>query len=699
MQKKKVVNYRFLFYPFIIFLLGISVARWLYSGSIEIIITTCLLLSALIFGLCIAKKYKLLITLIAFFFIGNGFFYIGNVSYGIKNYEGQVSVVGRVSDDIVENNYYYNVVLDNIKINGENAKNINLHLTTDGTKNIEVGDILSFECELEEINLFTLKSFNSNYYRDNIGYTASVNLKNVVITDGWTYIDENVRMNIKEQLYSNLSEDNAAICYAVLFGDKSGIDEQIENAYRNSGIIHILTVSGLHVGFLIALVYGFLKICRANKYLNFVLTTCFIFIYAFLCGFAPSVLRAGIMAIVMMLARLSGKRYDSLNSLALAGFIICIFSPLTALDVGFLMSIFCVIGIALLYPFFNRFFTKFFPKWASQYISLSLSAQLAILPFLAMFGSVYNLLSFAINLIIVPFFGILYPYLFVTSIFVALIPALGFILIPCEWGFLLINKLASLFASTSLQFTLSAFDFAVIVFIFILMFVISQYFMEKSVNKFLVSSLVILCISCAFGFTNLPISQKSNIVYLNSYQTECIILTDTNNQKFLIGDNYILKRYANNYKIKDIDYYLTTEDLTYQKVEELEDFNIKEYYCLNGDNSIEEVKEIETNKEIRVGEFAFEVIENSEKIMGIIVQFDSLTIFIAKQTNLNYNTYYQELFLEISPDLVFAGENQNIGYGYTVVSSKQTQNSTYSYESDGNICLYYDSNWTTRRLD
>ena len=699
MLKKKVINFRYIFYPFITFLLGISVARWLYSGSVEIIITTSLLLLALIIGLILLRKYKILLALLAFFFIGNSFFYIGVATYYIKDYDGIVSVVGRVSEDIEKGNYYYNVVLDNIKINGESAKNIDLHITAGDTTDLKTGDLLSFECELENVNLFTLKSFNSNYYRDNIGYTASVNIKNIVVSDGWVNIDESFRQNIKDKLYSNLSEENASICYAVLFGDKNDIEYQIENAYRNSGIIHILTVSGLHVGFLISLVYGFLKLCHANKYLNFTLTTIFIFLYAFLCGFAPSVMRAGIMAIVMMLAKLLGKRYDTLNSLGVAGFIICMFSPLTALDVGFLMSVFCVIGIVLLFPIFNKIFNKIIPKWASQYISLSLSAQLAILPFLAMFGSSYNLLSCILNLIVVPLFGVLYPYLFITSFISSIIPVLGFILVPCEWGFSLINKLAGLFASSSLQISLTPFDFIVIVFIFLLMFVISQFFMEKPENKFLISSLFILCISCAFGFSNIPISNGSNVVYLNSYQNECIILTNSSNQSFLIGDNYILNRYMNNYKVKDIDFYLTIDDLSYQDYEQLKEYNIDKYYCLKGDNSIEQIDEIQTNVDMVAGEFIFEIVENEDKIMGIIINFDSLTIFIANQTKLDYNNYYQNLFQEISPDLIFVGENYNIGNGYTVVSSKNEENTTYSFENDGNICLSYSDKWSLRRLD
>ena len=74
-----------------------------------------------------------------------------------------------------------------------------------------------------------------------------------------------------------MSEDNAGIAMAMLFGDKNDLNDEIASTYKNVGIIHILTVSGLHIGFLIAVVYGFLKKCRTNKYLCLSLTFCFIF--------------------------------------------------------------------------------------------------------------------------------------------------------------------------------------------------------------------------------------------------------------------------------------------------------------------------------------------------------------------------------------------------------------------------------------
>ena len=410
MNTKRFVNFRYIFYPFLAFLFGIVVARNLYQGSIEVIVVTALLLLAFGGFLIFRKRYKILALLFAFFFIGNGFYYIGKATYYNKDYSGEVLVVGRVSDSFEESDYIYEVLLKDASINGENCRNIKVTFTKEG-QSLQVGEIVSFESEVEAVKPFSLDSFNSSAYRSGTGYTAKANLSEVVISSGYTNLDEKIRLAIKEKLYQNMNEENAAVAYAVLFGDQSGISFEIKDSYRNSGIIHILTVSGLNITFLIAIMFGFLKLLKVNKYVNFALTSMIIVLYSALCGFTPSVVRAAVMGIIMMVAMLSNRRYDSLNSMGIAGFLILLFSPLSAFDIGFLMSIACVCGIVLLYPMFCNLFKKFMPNIIAQYIAISLSAQLAILPFLALFSSNLNLLSFIINLFIVPIFSIVFPAL------------------------------------------------------------------------------------------------------------------------------------------------------------------------------------------------------------------------------------------------------------------------------------------------
>ena len=701
MNTKRFVNFRYIFYPFLMFLYGIIVARSFYAGVVETLVVV--LLSLLILGglLIYKKKYKILALLFAFFFLGNGFYFLGEISYKVKDYHGQVAIVARVSDSFEENDYYYMTVLDNVTINGESAKNIEATFSK-GDKTIKVGDILTFESEVTSLPLFTLGSLNTSTYRSKIGYSLSASTSDLVITTGYTYFDEDIRLKVKSQLYDNMSEGNAGIAYAVLFGDSSGISYEINEAYRNSGIIHILTVSGLNVSFLIALIYGFLKLCKANKYVNFTITILILLIYAYLCGFAPSVVRATIMGIVVMLGKLSGRRYDALNSTGLAGFIILICSPLTAFDTGFLMSIACVCGIVLLYSPFYKSFKKCMPNWTAQYNAVSLSAQIAILPFLASFSSNINLLSFVINLFVVPIFAVVFPYLFVCSIVCMILPFMSFAFTLVEWGLVTTNFIASIFSRTSLQFTLTPMHLSVAVAFFLILFTVGKYLMAKPMSKFLLCSVLIFCMTFSFGFTNFADNIRSGTVYLSAGGEECVMLLSSGGQKLMIGENYLAPRFMAKHDIDKLDYYLSFDPLYAEDTSELEEYGFT-YYCTPlGDTGKDDIVTIIPGVTMQAGDFSFTYLAFEDELLGIYLSFDATSLFVASETEIDYNILvaYQSLLEELKPDIVFLGDKTELAGDSFISVSSVIGETSYNYIDDGNLLfLKSDNGYSVRRLD
>lgn len=702
MNTKRFINFRYIFYPFLAFLFGIIVARKLYHGNIEVLVITILLLLTLGVLLIKRKRYKILALLFAFFFIGNGFYYIGEASYYNKDYSGEVLVVGRVSDSFEESDYTYEVLLKDASINGENCRNIKVTFTKAG-QTLNVGDIVSFESEVEAVKPFSLDSFNSSAYRSGTGYTARASLTDTVISEGYTNFDEKIRLSIKEQLYQNMSEDNAAVAYAVLFGDQSGISFEIKESYRNSGIIHILTVSGLNITFLITIIFGFLKLLKVNKYVNFALTSVIIVLYSALCGFTPSVLRAAVMGIIMMAAMLSHRRYDSLNAMGVAGFLILIFSPLSAFDVGFLMSIACVCGIILLYPMFCNFFKKFMPNIIAQYIAISFAAQITILPFLALFSSNLNLLSFIINLFIVPIFSVVFPWLFFASIICLIMPFMSFLLVPVGWGFTATRYIALIFATTSLQIKLTPFAFSVIVFFFLFIYLISQFIMCKPINKLLLATVTIFCISCCYGFTSISKGMKTGVTYLNYYNEEAVILKNSDGQTMLIGDNYLVERYLNGENLDNIDIYLSLGSITTYNSSELSQYKPQVFLCTEGEECQDNIIICQTNLQIEAGNFEVVFFEANSKLIGANISYDGYSIFVACSDNLDYND--RELFSLVgafNPDMVFLGEDYYLAENanYYSVSSNKNDITTLNFYDNGNFNIEFkDGQFITRGLD
>ena len=700
MKTKRLVNFRYFFYPFLAFLFGITVARGLYSGDIE----TFLVVIAVLFGFgilfIIKKKFKIMALLFAFFFLGNGFYFIGTLSYNVKSYEGEVSIVGRVTDNFEESDYYYVVVLDDVTINGESAKNIKANFSK-GDKTIEVGDILTFESEVTPQSLFTLGVLNSNNYRLGVGYTLEEDVDNVVIATGYTKFDEKVRMAIKNLIYENMSEDNASIAYAVLFGDQSGISFEVNDAYRNSGIIHIIAVSGFNVGFLIAILYTAFSHARMKRLVSFIITCVIIVLYAYFCGFAPSVVRASIMGIVVMTAQIFGRRYDALNALGLSGFIILILNPLSAFDVGFLMSVACVCGLVFFTPLLMKVLSKCMPNKIASYISASLSAQLAILPFLASFGSTINILSFVINLFVVPLFALMYPYLFFISFLSLIMPFLGVLLTPVDWILSACYFIAYIFSSSALQIRLYPFNLTTKVLFFLMLYAVSAIVMIKPITKLLATALLITLCLCSFGIFYVSNNIRSSIVYLYSYGQESVLLTNKNGQSIVVGDNYLLSRAMSNYHLDKIDAYLTFESLNENDVSELKEYGFSYFISTEGDTFQDQIMIVQPNSVMQLGDFDFTYLMIDNDMFGLLITFDQTTVFVASDENFDYNSVDScSLLSSLNVDIAFVGGNYNLASeNYLTVSSGKNSSTTFNFISDGNMLFSLGNGITTRSID
>ena len=225
------------------------------------------------------------------------------------------------------------------------------------------------------------------------------------------------------------------------------------------------------------------------------------------------------MGIIMLLAKMSGKNYDNLTSLSLAGLVILLTNPLSALDVGFLMSAFCVFGIFMLYPTLEKGLSYVIP----HNIAVSLSAQLGILPFIASFSQNLNFLSVFANLIVVPMFGIVYPLLFLAMILVSIMPFISPMLIVFDYAFYAINAIALFFASSPLKVKLVPWKSTVICLYFLAMAVLSRYVMLDIVFKTFSFSIIFVLAITSHILLTLPSSSSSTGLTYPAYGWDTLV--------------------------------------------------------------------------------------------------------------------------------------------------------------------------------
>lgn len=246
-----------------------------------------------------------------------------------------------------------------------NAMNHKVLLISENEGNLfRTGDRLLFTGTLSEIrNSGNPGAFNEvNYWRSKgiryRGFVYSDGLK-ILSSTGPGYLNQllsSVRNYVSEVLESYVGGQGGAMTKVLLLGDKNDLSEETRTAFANSGAMHMLAVSGLHVGiiaYLLNLIFGRLFYGIKRRYANLILIL-LLWFYAFVTGFSPSVTRAVLMFSVLIGAQLTQQKYEPLNALTLAALVLLVYNPLYLYDIGFQLSFLAMIGIFTIYPLIER---------------------------------------------------------------------------------------------------------------------------------------------------------------------------------------------------------------------------------------------------------------------------------------------------------------------------------------------------------
>lgn len=218
---------------------------------------------------------------------------------------------------------------------------------------------------------------------------------------------ESIRQKLICQLESSISGREKDVVIALVLGDKSGLDSATSSSFKAAGTMHVLAVSGLHVGLIFVLltrVLGFLPAQSTWRFLRLGILIAGLWSYAMLTGLSPSVLRAATMFSFLALGEIFGRKTNSYNLLACAALLMLCINPKLIYELGFQLSYLAVLGILFIQPILAAFWK---PRWKAinwiwQLGTVSLAAQLATFPITVFhFHSFPNYFLLA-NLAVVP---------------------------------------------------------------------------------------------------------------------------------------------------------------------------------------------------------------------------------------------------------------------------------------------------------
>lgn len=249
--------------------------------------------------------------------------------------------------------------------------------------------------------------------------TKNRELKPSSLSEALAHHTESFQKNSADYLKILIPDSNlhATLC-ALTVGDRQHMSLELKESFSAAGAMHVLALSGLHIGIAFAIIYRLLAVLVLLPYGKFArnaIALVFIGGYMVLSGCSPSVVRAATMIFIYKIAAGSFRYTGRIGTIALAALISCAISPLQITSIGFQLSYSAVLGIVLLFPVCTEAYKQISTgkRWASGVagtvlswlwgtISLSVCCQIATLPFsLYYFGSSapYFLLT---NLIAVP---------------------------------------------------------------------------------------------------------------------------------------------------------------------------------------------------------------------------------------------------------------------------------------------------------
>ena len=196
-----------------------------------------------------------------------------------------------------------------------------------------------------------------------------------------------VQEEARQRLTSGMNyAQGISIATAVVLGDRSKLAENVKEAYAHSGAMHVLAVSGLHVGLLAWMIHfclsHMLPYWKWKAAISIFISIFFIWVYALITGLGPSVFRSAVMYSLVLLGKKFPGRVNIWNSLAGAAFILLCFEPLWIYQLGFQLSFLAVIGIVFWYPIL---FKVWYPShWLLRYgwslTCVGIAAQISTFP-------------------------------------------------------------------------------------------------------------------------------------------------------------------------------------------------------------------------------------------------------------------------------------------------------------------------------
>lgn len=405
------------------------------------------------------------------------------------------------------------------------------------------------------------RMFDYNLYLKTQGIQTILNISSnnmKIIGDGNLPFLLKLRHEIKSYIYNKtlkiLPDDEGKIALSMAFGDKKIINKNLYEEFKASGTAHALAVSGLHFGILFVFIDFILKSLKIQEKYKSSILVLLIWVFAFVVGFSPSVIRASSMITLCSLSNTFNRKYDLFSSLALICLVNVIINPFIIFNVGFQLSFFAVISIGLFYkPIYERL--RVLPNFLRKMVSTTLSAQIGTSPIIAYHFNNFSLIAPIINIPIVILITFILPLSLV--LFITLFVHMSIARFIAYFDKLLI-KILIWTNSISSYIPFSSFNVISPSFLFLAAFyfgIMLIFYKDRIpyINKYKLREILLfflIVVLGVYGFS-LVSPKKIKVTFVDVGQGDCILIETPKGKNVLIDGGKYKKDFLSKFLLKN----------------------------------------------------------------------------------------------------------------------------------------------------
>ncbi|MEM6515780.1 MAG: ComEC/Rec2 family competence protein [Bacteroidota bacterium] len=422
----------------------------------------------------------------------------------------QLNIKERLKPDLYSEKYIANVLnIDKQNVLGK----VLLSVKKDTFNNrLKLDDKLLVSGELTEVNKpFNPYQFDYRAYlaRQNVFRQISVEHNSMLKlesneTSAFGFagrLRDNINIKLKEY---NFKSNELAIINALLLGQRQDMDRAVYQEFINAGVVHVLAVSGLHIGIMLLILNNLLKPIerlRHGFFIKTILLIALLWSYAIIAGLSPSITRAVAMFTVVAIGMNLKRPANIYNTLAISMFFILLVKPMFIFEVGFQLSYTAVFAIVTIQPLLYKLWL---PKWKAtdylwQIFTVTIAAQIGVAPISIFYFHQFPSLFFVANMVIIPFLPLILG-IGILVIVLALLNGLPNFLAEFYGGIINLMNTIVRWVSEKEQFLVENISLSLFQMIFIYLFFISLilWIRRPKYKRFMTSLGCILLIQVSF---------------------------------------------------------------------------------------------------------------------------------------------------------------------------------------------------------